>query len=79
MARSTRVLLGLAATLALAATARAQATLGAGPLGSVPYIEVVADGAVRLVPDRATVSVVVETRASTAGAATAADWQFVAR
>ena len=52
--------------------ATAQATTGIGPADAVPYVEAVGTGQVKLPPDRATVIVGVETRATNAAAASAA-------
>ena len=64
----------LACVVALAAprAGNAQATNGIGPADAVPYVEAVGSGQVKLPPDRATVLVGVETRATNAAAASAA-------
>lgn len=59
-------------SLVPARTAAAQATTGIGPADAVPYVETVGSGEVRLLPDRATVIVGIETRATNAAAASAA-------
>jgi uncharacterized protein YggE len=61
-----------AVALMAARTANAQATTGIGPADAVPYVETVGTGEVRLLPDRATVMVGIETRATNAAAASAA-------
>ena len=58
--------------LAAPRAGNAQATTGIGPADAVPYVEAVGSGQVKLPPDRATVMVGVETRATNAAAASAA-------
>jgi uncharacterized protein YggE len=59
--------------LSAARAAGAQAAAGTASLPSVPYIESSATGEVRLAPDRATVTIGVETHATSAAGASAAN------
>jgi uncharacterized protein YggE len=71
--RSPRIAsLGCILALTVARVAHAQSTTGIGPADAVPYVETVGTGEVRLLPDRATVMVGIETRAQNAAAASAA-------
>lgn len=64
--------LGCILALAAPRPATAQANAGIGPADAVPFVEAVGTGQVKLPPDRATVMVGVETRATSAAAASAA-------
>lgn len=64
--------LAIIAALTAPRAVNAQATTGIGLADAIPYVEAVGSGQVRLPPDRATVMVGVETRATNAAAASAA-------
>lgn len=65
-------LIGCVVAFGAAGSANAQATTGIGSVDAVPYVEAVGTGQVRLPPDRATVTIGVETHATKAAEANAA-------